>query len=148
MSPDVQAQLAQLRDIRMPQEIGLWPLAPGWWALMLVIVCALVALFSWRLLRRRGTRYLALKELEVLSDDDRHQFAAQLSMLMHRVARRKDASTAQLSGRRWAEYLSGSGLALQHANYLAEAPYTRQSEDATGGADLRHAVENWIRRQT
>jgi hypothetical protein len=30
--------LAQLRDIQLPEPVGLWPLAWGWWALLLLVV--------------------------------------------------------------------------------------------------------------
>ena len=146
LKPDVQSQLAQLRDIRLPHEVGLWPLSPGWWMLIILSVVLLAALVSWRVLRRYGARYLALRELETMPQDDSREFATQLSMLLKRVARRKHQHVAQLSGVRWAEFLSNTGLARQHAQYLADATYT--TEPVAANAALRRDASNWIRRQT
>jgi hypothetical protein len=34
--------LAELRDIHLPQGVSPWPLAPGWW-LLIILTCAVVA---------------------------------------------------------------------------------------------------------
>jgi len=156
MNPDLQAQLAQLRDIRVPHEVGLWPLAPGWWVVIAVLVIALLALASWRVLRRYGARYLALRELDAIPADDSRQFATELSMLLRRVARseerRKEDSNqenvVQLSGSKWAGYLSDTGLQKDLANYLADATYAAQPVTIAANSDLRDAARTWIRRQT
>jgi hypothetical protein len=63
---EMAAQLAQLRDIHHPDPISWWPLAPGWWALaVLLLVCsALVIVFEIR--RRRSLKYRALREFDLL----------------------------------------------------------------------------------
>lgn len=66
LSPEMQAELAKLHDIRLPGPIGWWPLAPGWW-LLLALVCAAVLFVLWRdRQRRKSLRYLALQELAAL----------------------------------------------------------------------------------
>lgn len=148
MNPNLQSQLAQLRDIRVPQEIGLWPLAPGWWTALALIVIALIAFIIWRVRRRYGARYLALQELDALPTDDPRQFATGVSTLLRRVARLKEEAVAQLSGKSWADYLSARGLASDYANYLAEATYAARPSVTATSAELRSAAENWIRSQT
>ena len=145
---DMQAQLALLRDIRTPDAINWWPLAPGWWMLAALIVIAVVAFVAWRVLRRYGARYLALRELDALPGENAHEFAAGASMLLRRVALRKDNAVAPLSGQRWAEYLSGTGLSPAYAQYLVEATYAAQPGQGTNPSELRQAMANWIRRQT
>ena len=34
---DLQEQLKDLRDIHLPDPVSIWPLAPGWWALMILV---------------------------------------------------------------------------------------------------------------
>ena len=47
--PETQDPLAQLRDIHLPETVGLWPLAPGWWLLIALIIGALVTgIIYWR----------------------------------------------------------------------------------------------------
>jgi len=160
MNPDLQAQLAQLRDIRVPHEVGLWPLAPGWWMLIAVFVIALLTLASWRVLRRYGAGYLALRELDAIPADDSRQFATELSMLLRRVARSaerrkegrnedgKQENVLLLSGSKWAGYLSDTGLQKEIANYLANAAYAAQPVTIAADSDMRDAARTWIRRQT
>ena len=54
-----------LRDLHLPDAIGWWPLAPGWWA-ALAIVVAVLCYFAWRLYKRwqfHAPRRYALSEL-------------------------------------------------------------------------------------
>ena len=84
--------LQQLHDIVEAQAIGSWPLAVGWWLLILVSLALLCLLCGW--LYRRHTRLYwkrqALKELEQLearyfmtspnlSDDAGNRQAAKLN---------------------------------------------------------------------
>ena len=34
LTPEMQAELDKLRDIRLPDPVGWWPPAPGWWVLL------------------------------------------------------------------------------------------------------------------
>ena len=60
--------LAQLKDIHLPDAVGLWPLAWGWWVLLILLV--LIALTAFLMLRRhrQRNRYraAALAELQQL----------------------------------------------------------------------------------
>jgi len=60
--------LDQLRDIHLPEPIGWWPLAPGWWILC-IGGCCLLAWLSTVLYRRYSAklyRRQALKQLRTL----------------------------------------------------------------------------------
>ncbi|HAU18090.1 MAG TPA: DUF4381 domain-containing protein, partial [Marinobacter adhaerens] len=39
-----QDPLSQLRDIHLPETGGLWPPAPGWWVLAILLIAVLAAL--------------------------------------------------------------------------------------------------------
>jgi hypothetical protein len=52
MTPD---RLQQLRDIHVPDPPGLWPPAPGWWLLGVIVVAA-AAYAAWRLGREMRRR--------------------------------------------------------------------------------------------
>ena len=65
LTPEQEAALAQLRDIRLPDPVGWWPPAPGWWIFGGLIVAAVVAACAWSappcggragVLARRGAR--------------------------------------------------------------------------------------------
>lgn len=143
MTPGIESQLTQLRDIRLPAPVGWWPLAPGWWGLLALAI----AVALWRVMRRRTTRYLALRELEQTDASDPMQFATTLSVLLRRVALRKDRAIGTLKGADWTAFLTERGMDPAFASHLAEAPYTNQFDTPPAPDALRQAVAGWIRRQ-
>lgn len=146
LSPEVLAQLEQLRDIHLPAQIGWWPLAPGWWGLMALALIVLVATLVWMRLRRFTTRALALRELEAIPADDPITFATKLSVLLRRVAIRKDASAGQLQDTGWVDFLTKGGMSADMASHLALAPYAAPLPDSPSADALRQAAAQWIKR--
>jgi hypothetical protein len=103
-----------LRDLHLPEPIGWWPLAPGWW---LVIVLVLIGL-GWLLLqvwrryqfhapRRYAVRELAAIEAEYLARRDPVTLGQQLSELLRRsmLAYAPRHEVAGLTGEAWLEWL-------------------------------------------
>jgi len=110
--------LNQLRDIHLPDAVGWWPPAPGWWLLSGLLLLSAVALFHWRRQiqpRHRSRRLLRQqidREMSRISQDyqDKKDAAAacsQLSSLMRRVALHcfPHASVAGLQGEAWLRFL-------------------------------------------
>ena len=129
-----------LRDIHLPEPIGWWPLAPGWWSL-LVMLALLIGILVYVIKRRRRITpiKLALAELAELEADGNMtavQKVQALSILMKRVALsvRSREEVAGLSGQDWLnlldqlfdsdQYTQGAG------RYLAESPYRRHVSSA------------------
>ena len=80
-----------LRDLHLPEPIGWWPLAPGWWVLIALAVAGLVyLLYRQYLVWRSGrARRVALKELgrvrrEYADGQDAVRLAKALSELTRR----------------------------------------------------------------
>lgn len=154
LSPEILAQLEQLRDIRLPDPIAWWPLAPGWWALAGVCLLAVFVGFAWSIMRRRTIRFAALKELQRLRlqgvSRDLSGYATEVSALLRRVAiRRNGRSAGLLNGGDWVGFLSAGkvGMDAKWATVLAEAPYAPgQSANAPDVSSLTDAAEIWIRR--
>lgn len=156
LTPHIQAQLEKLKDIRLPEPVAWWPLAPGWWILSALFLLAIGGFFIWSFLRRRTVRFVALKELKTLRDTDSFVdysvFSAEVSALLRRVAiRRSGHSISRLTGKDWINYLckGKDGMTQQMASILARAPYalTELKPAAQAGA-LTDAAELWIRRHT
>lgn len=103
-----------LRDLHLPETIGWWPLAPGWWMLIALFVAA-VAYVSWRWYRawrfdaprRFALRELARFEAAYLEHRNPVMLGAQLSALLRRgmlaYAPREDI--AGLTGDAWLVWL-------------------------------------------
>lgn len=147
-----------LRDLHLPEAIGWWPPAPGWWALAALLVggLALAALALYRRHRRGAPRRLALSELARLRsayerDGDLARFAAGVSALLRRAmlayAPRQDV--AGLTGRAWLEWLD-RGLERRPfsegpGRTLVELPY-RDPARRPGDVDLEGLVAAVRRR--
>lgn len=154
LTPEQQAALEQLRDIRLPQPIGWWPLAPGWWALSALVLVLLAAVLAWSILHRRTRRFAALREFAALRDrletEGDAGVATDLAALIRRVAlSAQGRHLARLSEASWAGALAEgrSGLPPEVAALIAEAPYLRpETLDAGRVKALFAPAETWIRR--
>lgn len=148
------AELA-LRDIHFAPSPGFWPPAPGWWLLVVLLALTLALLLralygQYRQQRRRRRLLKTLSELRRQCSDDPRALAAELSMLLKRIAltRFPAIEVAALSGARWLAFLdeTGGGERFRHGpgQVLAAAPY---APVATLDADsLCTLAADWIRR--
>ncbi|MGI9286036.1 MAG: DUF4381 domain-containing protein [Pseudomonadales bacterium] len=154
-----QNPLDQLRDIHLPEAVGMWPLAPGWWLLLALCLLALVLLVWQIYTRQRDTRYrkLAVAELEVHYQNFQHseELADYISasqeilrrVALHRYADRR-AAIAPLSGSAWISFLDSCidkelfsakfGEALNEANYQ-RSPVIEPNE-------LHRSTLYWLRQ--
>lgn len=88
---DPSSLLSQLRDAHSPEPIGLWPLAPGWWILLILclILLALAIFFGLRFWRSRLWKRQAKSELQAISEHYLKQPSEQqliaLNQLMKRI---------------------------------------------------------------
>lgn len=80
--------LADLADIHLPNSISAWPLAPGWWVLIILTCAGLVALFilwsKWhasRLYRRQALAQLNSIEASNNKVSSNSQLVATLELL-------------------------------------------------------------------
>jgi len=103
-----------LRDLHLPEAIGWWPLAPGWWVVIVLVLLGIGFLLrAWLRTRARGAaRRYALRQLDaIVQQYDEHKdpvaFGANLSELLRRVmlayAPRQDV--AGLTGEEWLQWL-------------------------------------------
>lgn len=134
-----------LRDIHLPDAISWWPLASGWWLILVfLIVCALLV---WFYLRRDKTNHqrLLLQSLQNIEDDfnadgDNHRLAKRLSMLARQITllqQNEHASEQRaLIGDAWTDTwqarLVGDAITQDELHRaLNVAPY-REQEDING----------------
>lgn len=141
----------ELRDVHVP-HVPWWPLAPGWWVvLLLVLAFAVFAVWAWRQRIRRG-RYIdnVLADLHMArarhrDDGDDAAFAASAHQLMRRVARTRDAHSVTLGEGDWHAALKAMAPKrdVSHLAVLGEVMYRPR---ATLDIDAVAAdVEGWVR---
>lgn len=131
-----------LRDLHLPDAIGWWPLAPGWWLLLLLAAGALTYLLlrAFRAWQKNAPRRFALAELaryekEYLQHRDPVTLGKQLSELLRRgmLAYASRGEVAGLTGDEWLIWLD-NGMPLpyfhtQGGKSLLELPYRNPNSD-------------------
>ena len=118
--------MAQLKDIHLPEEVGVWPLAYGWWllaAIVIGVVILSIVLYKRYQLRQRAKKQ-ALSALKQLAPMDPNTPAECNSILKRAVLSYFPADeVANLHGDKWLEYLSMQ-LPEKTRNSFAE-PFTQ-----------------------
>jgi hypothetical protein len=103
-----------LRDLHLPEAVGLWPPAPGWWFLMALAAGGVVYILYKQFLKWRfnAARRVALSELRRIRQEyeagaDALILAKELSELLRRsmLAYAPRGQVAGLTGDRWLEWL-------------------------------------------
>jgi len=131
-----------LRDLHLPDPVGWWPLAPGWWFLIALAIAGLgwLLLQAWRrhqfnAPRRYAIRSLASIEAEYLTHRNPVLLGQQLSELLRRgmLAYAPRHEVAGLTGESWLAWLD-RGLPVPYfhtegGKSLLQLPYCNPESD-------------------
>ena len=154
--------LNALKPNIVPQPVGLWPMAAGWWGvaiLSLALVGGVVWLL-WRRFRRRRYRRIGRKQLSsVWSRFERHK---QIETLLHECNHLLKMTAlqafprqqiAQLNGQRWIAFLvSTLPNSKQRISFnetitsTLKAGLYKKEARAINPHSLRQAIDLWIRK--
>jgi uncharacterized protein DUF4381 len=145
-----------LRDIHLPDPISWWPLAPGWWlSLLLIIMLVIFVIYLIRRYRNHklSVLYLAKQELEQIKvgfnlNQNKADLVKELSELIRRVSisvfRREES--AGLTGQDWLAFLDRYSDKKEFNNgvgrVLIEAPY--QASPDFNSDELIGLISGWI----
>ncbi|NOZ66338.1 MAG: DUF4381 domain-containing protein [Alphaproteobacteria bacterium] len=162
LSPELLAQLDQLKDVRLPQAVSWWPLAPGWWLLTAIFLSLLITVLVIFAIRRSSLKYVALRELNSLriQDSDKIsilQLGSKISILLRRITLHSKNSNcpASVQGEVWEQYLARQpgGMKRPIARFIAMAPYISETTvsslsdmEIPEKTTVLSVAENWIRR--
>lgn len=145
-----------LKDIHLPEPIGWWPPAPGWWLVPLSLALSVVVVYSlYRRVTRKTVRKSALKLLDELRKQpvqDQMLALSGLSAWLRRVAIGLDgrSQVASLHGEAWLAYLDRG---------LADAPFSQGAGRCFADAHYRPVpqdvdidalfvlCERWLKQQ-
>ena len=150
-APQQQDPLAQLRDIHVPNEVSVWPLDWGWWALIAVVLLVLFGLYKAisTHIRHNKPRKQALALLESVSAQQSN-WPVRLNSVLKRTAMSyySTQQVAGLYGKQWQAFLTSSlkssdkelegGLAKLVNNVYQASPNPSDFETCKG------AVKNWL----
>ncbi len=142
-----------LKDIHLPDPIGWWPMAPGWWILMfLSISLSICAVWWWSRFKRYAARRETLRAFKALKTNcnlTSQQRIELLSALLRRacISIFPRQQTASLCGRDWLDFLDGQ---LKDGRFsegvgtiLLEAPYRKNVNDDLQA--LFELCEEWVK---
>lgn len=112
--------LDQLADIHLPDGVSWWPLAPGWWILLALLVIAVIGFFIWRQRKQQNHyRVIAQHQLAgIYADYQQTQNAGAylqaLSLLLRRTALTAypHSFNASIKGNDWLNWLDAVCPAL------------------------------------
>lgn len=119
--------LPELRDIHLPtHDVSMWPLANGWWVLLVAIILlyALGKALFW--LRRQSAKIYARHILNGLDMQNYITAAAKMSEILRRACVRRYPEAVALSGDEWLAFINAKSvqkLDEKTAKLLRDAPY-------------------------
>jgi hypothetical protein len=150
-------ELAKLHDIHLPDPIGWWPMAAGWYLLIiLALVSAALLIYSLRRFYEHGrAKREALLLLRHYEQDyqrgaDSQLISMKISELLRRVALAyfPRAEVAGLKGKAWLDFLTRTSKGIDFkaiSDYLLTLPYQPAKE-----IDLELlfcTAKRWIRQR-
>lgn len=145
--------LAELRDIHLPEAISIWPLAPGWWLLILLTTVGLgISLALWlRYHRSRLYRRQALQQLMRIKVSGSVEASALMALLKQTVdTAYPQRGYSSLSLQKFLQLLEHSCPGTQFIQSkvdLEAALYTSQATlDAAEAQRLLESAKLWITR--
>jgi len=159
-SPDP-TSLQNLNDIVLPEAVGWWPLAIGWYflfGLLLVILTWLTYTWVRRWINNRYRR-VALQQLQLLAEDirntdNRDTGLRQIPVLLKRTALSvyPRSQLASLTGRNWHDFLNSKvskpSFTEFTADLLDEISYSvgdLSKVDTQAADDLLKASHHWLK---
>lgn len=143
-----------LKDIHIPQPIGWWLPAPGWWLLVIMIPLALWLLWwLYQALTRKTAVKAAKQMLQQIQQDNQQtdlQKLCAISVLLRRTAIScyPRPETAALTGSDWLRFLDrnlpGHPFSEGPGKILIEAPYQRNTDIEVPLDDLIRLCRDWL----
>jgi hypothetical protein len=150
--------LTQLKDIHLPQSITWWPLAPGWYVVLLIIMFSIIGVVYF--FHRRQLNALAKNQaLELLKtykeqyekDRNAQQASARISELLRRVALvyYPRAEVASIHGNAWLEFLNQTSKGIDFnpvKSMLLDSPF--KTEETVNLNPLINRAQVWIKQRS
>jgi hypothetical protein len=106
------ADLSQLKDISLPDAISGWPIAFGWWALLVITLLSLFAtVYFWQYFKAKNANkkaalhLLKLKYHQFKADSDSIAFLKHSNEVLKRYCLKQYPSAVSLSGLAWINFL-------------------------------------------
>lgn len=146
-----------LRDIHLPNPISWWPLAPGWWLVIgIILLCIIFAViilkyFMRPTLYKEAATALARIESEFQQHEDATYSIKEISALLRRVILSQNGSDKKggITGHAWLEILdknmNGEEFREGPGKLLLSGPY-QENVDKRDVPELIELCRKWIKK--
>ena len=146
--------LDNLKDIHMPDAIGLWPLAPGWWVVIIVTSIALVftSYLLFKFYRSTDYKRVSKKQLSLINEQAMNDtdYIKALNILLKQTALAVNSreKIARLSANAWLEFLDkhveNKAFSQGIGQVLGQGPYQAAPLDIDK-KKLNLLITQWIK---
>lgn len=140
----------EIRDIYIPEGVSLFPLAYGWWVIIVGLICLifLIKFISWSI--KTSKKHYALNRLKKIDTSNPIEAAVIMSDLLRRICNIKFKEAAVLYGQDWLAFLNtktSCKISDKEANLLIFAPFidkksTEYTEETA--RKLKEFCRHWI----
>lgn len=152
--PNQAPDIAQLKDIHLPNAITDWPISFGWWTLLSVTLLAIIAaIYFYYQARKKSAKQRAALVLldhqyaQFKANDNAHVFLQQTNQILKRYCLDEYPDAVSLSGPAWTDFLIRHShktfFDAEIANAISQGLYQAHCQfDAQG---LYLACSSWLK---
>ena len=131
----------EIRDIQLPLGVDMFPIAYGWWIVLLGIVLLLIIarLIVWGI--NTSKKHYALKELKNINTDNVIDGAIKMSLLLRRICNIKYKNASVLYGKEWVSFLkthTKTKIDDKSAELLIFAPFINDNNNKYSSKDAEN----------
>ncbi len=149
------ALLNQMADIRSIDNVSWWPLAIGWWLILIIIILIIGSTLSWHFYcayKHSQWQFFIKQELLKLEKAPHQQNMAKLSEILRKITLQKFPryKCASLTDKAWLKWLSQHDPNKfnweQHGKSLLTLPYAPQNKTINQKeyTALIQAIKGWL----
>ncbi len=140
--------LPELRDIHLPDPIGLFPLGAGFWSLIFFLFAAALLFFIGRHYYLKSKKHYAIEFIKNIKKQD-IDGVRQISEMLRRICKIKHKKAVALYNKQWADFLNkNSSVKLSNdvLNVLINAPYapSQTPVSKTCFAQIKDFALSWV----
>ena len=136
--------LPELRDIHLPDGVSIFPIAYGWYVIILAIVLLYLFIRAYRVWRLTSRKLYAFRLLDELNRADIIASAAAVSEILRRICVYRYPEAVSLKGDGWLDFIQNhcsKKMAASEASLLQNAPYLNPRNHTYQPADLQNLTE-------
>ena len=142
--------LLDIRDIHIPDGVSIFPLAKGWWMLIIGFITLILLAKMTLHIFKTSKKYYALSQLKAIDISKPIDATVKMSELLRRICNVKYKDASVLFGKDWLDFLNNHApkkLSKKASDLLIYAPFIDKNDKTYTKKDalaLKEFCKNWI----